>query len=83
MAQRLPVLIAGAGIAGLAAAVALSRRGLTVRVLEKRQEFSTAGAGIQIGPNGARALAALGLKDAIVPVGFKPAGICIYDGATG
>ncbi len=78
-----PILIAGAGIAGLAAAIALSERGFFVRVLEKRKDFSDAGAGIQIGPNGVKALRALGVGDAIEQLGFKPEGIAIYDGATG
>lgn len=78
-----PILIAGAGIAGLAAAIAMSARGFSVRVLEKRKDFSDAGAGIQIGPNGVKALRALGLGGAIERRGFKPSGIALYDGASG
>lgn len=78
-----PILIAGAGIAGLAATIALSARGFSVRVLEKRQDFSDAGAGIQIGPNGVKALRTLGLGGAVERHGFKPSGIALYDGASG
>src|SRR5690349_10099205 len=46
-----PVLIAGAGIGGLAAAIALARRGIASHVLERRPAFQEEGAGIQIGPN--------------------------------
>lgn len=77
------VLIAGAGIAGLAAAVALGRRGVHVRVLEKRAALSEAGAGIQIGPNGIKALAALGLREAITPFTFQPERIAIFQARSG
>jgi salicylate hydroxylase len=78
-----PVLIVGAGIAGLAAAIAMSAKGFAVRVLEKRTEFSDVGAGIQIGPNGVKALAALGLRAAVEAVAFRPEGIAIHAGRSG
>ena len=52
--------IAGAGFAGLAAAIALRRRGWTVRVHEKEAELRAFGAGIFIWENGQRALQAIG-----------------------
>ncbi|HMN37010.1 MAG TPA: FAD-dependent monooxygenase [Hyphomicrobium sp.] len=55
-----PVLIAGGGIGGLATALALSKSGIPSHVLERRADFSETGAGIQIGPNGARILEAIG-----------------------
>lgn len=55
------VLIVGGGIGGLAAALAFARRGATVRVLEQSPELREVGAGLQITPNGARVLRALGL----------------------
>jgi salicylate hydroxylase len=61
MTQTEPVLIAGSGIAGLATALALARRGIPSRLLEQREQLSEAGAGIQIGPNGVRVLEALGV----------------------
>ena len=52
----LPILIAGGGIGGLAAAYALALKGVPVRVLEQAPEFREIGAGIQLGPNIFRAL---------------------------
>ncbi|BCI54172.1 salicylate hydroxylase [Mycolicibacterium litorale] len=62
MAQR--ILIVGAGIAGLATAVALQRHGLTVVVVEEKSDTS-AGAGISIWPNALAALDAIGLGDEV------------------
>ncbi len=59
------MLIAGGGIGGLSAALALARRGVRVRLLEAEPEFSESGAGIQIGPNGSRLLRSWGLGDAL------------------
>ena len=57
------VIIVGGGIGGLSAATALSRKGFTVRVLERSQEFGEVGAGIQIAPNCTRILSEYGLLD--------------------
>ena len=46
-----PLIIAGAGIGGLAAALALAKRGYPTRVLEQAPEIREVGAGIQLGPN--------------------------------
>jgi salicylate hydroxylase len=58
---RFPVVIAGAGIAGLTAAIALARQGLDVTVLEKGTGFAETGAGLQLSPNASRVLIGLGL----------------------
>ena len=68
----LPVLIAGGGIGGLAAAYALALKGIPVRVLEQAPEFREIGAGIQLGPNIFRALDRLGLKDAVLADAHVP-----------
>jgi salicylate hydroxylase len=78
-----PLLIAGGGIGGLAAALALSKRGFRSRILERRAEFSEAGAGIQIGPNGVRVLASLGVDHILAPHVGRPDDVCIRDGRTG
>jgi salicylate hydroxylase len=78
-----PILIAGAGIAGLALALALSRRGLPSLLLEKRTELTEAGAGIQLGPNGMRVLERLGVARRLEPAAGKPAAIALLDGQTG
>jgi 3-hydroxybenzoate 6-monooxygenase len=77
------VLIAGGGIGGLAAAIALGRRGIETELLERSQFTEESGAGIQLGPNATRALRRLGVLDAIEPHSFKPEAIVIYDGLSG
>lgn len=61
--QQRDVAIIGAGIAGLTAAVALSRRGARVVVHERAPRITETGAGLQISPNAMRVLRALGLED--------------------
>jgi len=63
LASSDPVLIAGGGIGGLAAALALSRAGYAVRVLEQASELGEIGAGIQLGPNAFSAFDALGIGE--------------------
>jgi 2-polyprenyl-6-methoxyphenol hydroxylase-like FAD-dependent oxidoreductase len=67
-----PFLIAGGGIGGLAAALALARKGFPVHVLEQAGEFREVGAGIQLGPNVFRAFGRLGLKEAILQDAWRP-----------
>src|SRR3982751_4544724 len=57
------VLIAGAGIGGLAAALALLRHGIDVDVYEQAAELNEVGAGVQLAANGTRVLYALGVGD--------------------
>lgn len=78
-----PILIAGAGIGGLAAASALSQHGHQVRLLEKREKFSEAGAGIQLGPNASRILQELGLEEALRPVVSVPSELKISSADSG
>src|SRR6056297_2885617 len=59
--DKTKIAVIGAGIGGLAAAQALARRGADVTVLEQSPEIAEVGAGLQISPNGARVLDALGL----------------------
>jgi salicylate hydroxylase len=60
-----PVIIVGAGIGGLTAALALLRRGIDVEVYEQAPELGEIGAGVQISANGTRVLHALGLEAAL------------------
>ena len=62
-AEELPVIVAGGGIGGLAAALALVRQGFKVTVLEQAPEIGEIGAGIQLGPNAFHAFDALGVGD--------------------
>jgi salicylate hydroxylase len=66
------VLVAGAGIAGLATALCLARAGHAVRLVERRDEPNEAGAGLQISPNASHLLVALGLGEAIGAVATRP-----------
>ena len=55
----LPAIVAGGGIGGVAAALALVRRGFDVTILEQAPQLGEIGAGIQFGPNAFAALDAL------------------------
>ncbi|HAW47141.1 MAG TPA: monooxygenase [Roseovarius sp.] len=59
--DTMKIAVIGAGIGGLAVAQALARRGADVTVFEQASEIAEVGAGLQISPNGARVLDALGL----------------------
>ena len=83
MKTNLPFLVAGGGIGGLAAALALSRKGYSVRVLEQSSEFKEIGAGIQLGPNVFRMFELLGLTDAITSCAAFPENLVMMDGITG
>src|ERR1700740_826817 len=58
-----PVIVAGGGIGGLAAALALARQGFAVKVLEQASQIGEIGAGIQLGPNAFSAFDALGVGE--------------------
>lgn len=58
------VLIIGGGIGGLAAALALARKGIRIRLLEQAEKIGEIGAGIQLAANAFAALDALGVGDA-------------------
>src|ERR1700733_9347461 len=66
------ILIAGGGIGGLTAALALTRRGLEVAVYEQAPELHELGAGVTITPNGSRVLTELGLRPAIERIASPP-----------
>lgn len=66
------ILIVGAGIGGMTLALALLRRGLDVTVYEQADEFAPVGAGVQLSPNGTRALADLGVLDELVAMSAEP-----------
>ena len=69
---RPKILIAGAGIGGLATACCLLKRGFDVEVYEQAPALSEVGAGIQISANAMHVLRYLGLGDAILRVGVQP-----------
>ena len=70
------ILIAGGGIAGMAAGYAVARAGWQATVFERAAEFSQVGAGVQLGPNVTRILQAWGLGDAFTQVAAFPS--CLH-----
>src|SRR4051794_38575710 len=68
------ILIVGAGIGGLTAALALLRDGHEVEIYEQAPRLAEVGAGVQISANGSRVLFALGLETALRKVWCEPAG---------
>lgn len=68
------VLIAGGGIGGLTAALALLRRGIDVDVYEQASALTEVGAGVQISPNGSRALFGLGIGERVLAMSCQASG---------
>ncbi len=77
------ILIAGGGIGGIAAALALAERGFPVHILERRRDFAEEGAGIQIGPNGTKALARLSVSGLLEASAGVPDALRMIDATTG
>ncbi|GGN15324.1 MULTISPECIES: FAD-dependent monooxygenase [Marinomonas] len=77
------VVIAGAGIGGLCAALALSKQGIQVLVCEQATTLSEVGAGLQISPNALKVLRHLGLEEELRPFAFVPQHAAIRDYRTG
>jgi salicylate hydroxylase len=69
------LVVAGGGIAGMAAGLAAARAGWQATVFERAQAFSEVGAGVQLGPNVTRILQAWGLGDALNELAAFPSGI--------
>ena len=77
------IAVIGGGIGGLTAALAFARTGAQVSVYEQASAISEVGAGLQITPNGARALHALGLDDALAAAGLPASAVIPSDALTG
>ena len=83
MSSTLRIALIGGGIGGLAAALALTRRGFNPKVYEQSNEIKEIGAGIQVTPNSAKVLRALGLEDELKSWAFEPQTMVTRDSITG
>jgi salicylate hydroxylase len=77
VARSRSVVVAGAGIGGLTASLALARAGFRVVVLDQAERLEESGAGIQLSPNATAILTALGLADRLKPRVVAPEAIHI------
>jgi salicylate hydroxylase len=76
------VIVAGAGIGGLTAALAIAQRGFRVSVLEQAPRLDEIGAGIQLSPNAARVLIDLGLREQLQGYVVAPTELRVLDART-
>lgn len=79
MAEEGPVLVVGAGIAGLTLALSLAARGIASRIYERAGHLEEVGAGLQLSPNASRILLALGLGPDLERTAVRPEAIVIRD----
>ena len=77
------VIIAGAGIGGLTAALALAQRGFEVTVLEAADRLEEVGAGLQLSPNAARVLVGLGIAERLKPHIVVPEHLAVRNARSG
>jgi 3-hydroxybenzoate 6-monooxygenase len=77
------VVVVGGGIGGLSSALALTRAGATVRVLEQQSRFGEVGAGLQLAPNATRVLRSWGLLDEVIAAGVRPRRLVLKDAVDG
>src|SRR5467141_2734145 len=80
---RIPLLIVGGGIGGLATALAASRAGYPAHVIEKAEEFTEIGAGLQLAPNATRMLDRLGIWEPIREHAIFPKQLILMDAVSG
>jgi salicylate hydroxylase len=78
---RRRAIVAGGGIAGLAAAIALSQAGLRVAVYERANTLEEFGAGLQLTPNATRVLERLGLLERVRPFASRPPAVVVLRGS--
>jgi salicylate hydroxylase len=77
------IFVAGAGIGGLTASLALAARGFRVVVLEKAERLEEVGAGLQLSPNASRVLIDLGLEPELAARAIIPEAISLMSARTG
>ena len=83
MAASRTVFIAGAGIGGLTASLALAAKGFRVVILEKAERLEEVGAGLQLSPNASRVLCDLGVQDALAGRAVIPDAISLMSARRG
>ncbi len=76
------IIVAGGGIAGLTAGIALARQGFPVRLFERPAQRVATGAGLQISPNATRLLDRLGVLAPLRGVAVQPEAVSLRDAAT-
>jgi salicylate hydroxylase len=76
------IIVAGAGIGGLTAALTLARQGFRIIVLEKAERLEEAGAGLQLSPNASRVLVDLGLRPRLSRA-VTPEAVCLMSARNG
>jgi len=81
--DTIPILIAGGGIAGVTAALALAQAGRASIIFERAPRYGEVGAGLQISPNAAAVLANLGLGEDLDAAADQPATIQMFSGISG
>ena len=81
--SRVPLLIVGGGIGGLAAALAVSRHGRPAHVLERAPRFAEIGAGLQLAPNATHALDRLGILADVLTSAMRPKRLVMRDAFRG
>jgi salicylate hydroxylase len=77
------VIVAGAGIGGLTAALALAQRGFEVTLFEAAPRLEEIGAGLQLSPNAARVLVALGVEERLKPHVVAPEHLTVRSARSG
>ena len=78
-----PVLVLGAGIGGLATALACSEQKIPTVIWEKSLDFKELGAGIQLGPNATKVLGQLGLAQDLKALASVPQKLVFYNAKNG
>lgn len=81
--MKSPILVVGAGIGGLTAALALARQGFEVEIFEQAPVMRELGAGLQLSPNASRILHELGLEMPLAEAAFKPEAVEVRHGRSG
>ncbi|WP_114356605.1 MULTISPECIES: FAD-dependent monooxygenase [Rhodopseudomonas] len=83
MAVSRTIIVAGAGIGGLTAALALAAKGFRIVVLERTERLDEVGAGLQLSPNASRILVDLGLQSRLQDCAVAPDAVTAINARSG